>query len=166
LTGSTLEGREGDDLLSVNTLSNSEIDGGFGGRDTAFFGDLGTIDLSVLDLSTGLDGFEMREIEVLSIEDGAGDDTLTLSVDNVFDQSGSIDPLLDALFNGQTFGPMLSINGDAGDTLALTDFNNYTQRAQTEEVDGRTVNVFDYSAGGAGIDAILAVDQEVTVQSA
>ncbi|MEM1075993.1 MAG: hypothetical protein AAF665_01585, partial [Pseudomonadota bacterium] len=77
------------------------------------------------------------------------------------------DPLLDGFFGGSTSGPLISIYGDSGDTLALVDRSNFGDpvAGPPTTYDGRSFNVYEYSEG-AGVLAIVAVEQEVTVTTA
>ena len=152
----------GDDFITITSFDGltggrvESIDGG-DGRDTLKITapvDVEPDYLSLVDLSG---------IEVLDIANGHADD-LDLTIGDLLDLSGSDDDLLAGLL-GAAPGQSLTVLGEAGDSLTLTEAPNgqfVDTGTQVEGMDGTTLNVFQYTSGSDVLHT-LAVDADVTV---
>ncbi|MBO9475520.1 tandem-95 repeat protein [Shimia sp. R10_1] len=151
---SELQGHAGDDVLNRSDFEEDLTDGG-DGRDTLVQTSSGSFDFT---------GFNVRghyrDIEVLSFENG-GSDTVTLSLAAVMDLSETADALLESAF-GADAENSITVLGDPGDRLTLED-TGFSQTGSMSDGEGRTLDVYQFD-GGAGILAIVAVDQDVSVE--
>ena len=179
-----LFGGEDNDTLVVESFQDAAfveggiVDGG-NGRDIALFDSTagGQFDLTAVDLNNSETGIDIFDIEVISLEDNSGFDTFTLSINEIFDLSPGFDQVLDDAINSNptlaaAFGGVstrLTVYGDVDDELRLVDRADFssTPEGQVSDGQGRTLNIYAYDAGfGAGVEAIVAVDDEVTVTTA
>ena len=153
--GHRIEGRGGDDLLRRADFNDGFTEGDQG-RDTLLQTQSGSFDFSAINVNDSY-----QDIEVLSLENN-GADTATLSLQNVIDFSSTADALLEAAF-GNAASDSMSILGEAGDVVRFAD-GTVAQNGTVQDTDGRTLNVYEFTSG-AEILAIVAVDQDVTVET-
>ncbi|MBO9405794.1 cadherin-like domain-containing protein, partial [Shimia sp. R9_1] len=153
---SELRGRDGDDLLIRSDFAEDWTEGGEG-RDTLMQSSSGSFDFSAFNVRD-----HYRDIEVLNFEN-AGADDITLSLDNVMDLSDTADSLLEGFF-GSDAVESITVLGEAGDRLTFDD-EGFSKGSSISDGEGRTLDIYQYD-GGAGILAIVAVDQDVSVEGA
>ncbi|MEM7319823.1 MAG: calcium-binding protein, partial [Pseudomonadota bacterium] len=154
----TLIGGAGDDFLVIEFGVDDSVDGG-ADRDVLFFQDLGSFDFRGVNVASIYEGSE-----VLNMENG-GSDTLTLTLQSVFDFSDTADRLLDNFF-GASPDNTITIRGDVGDILRFdaSGGESFTEIDQLQDEDGEDLRAFEYT-DNAGIVAIVAVDDDVAVQA-
>ena len=152
---SDLQGRGGDDLLIRSDFAEDFTDGD-NGRDTLLQSNSGSFDFSSINVR---DHYE--QIEVLSFENN-GADTAILSLDNVLDFSNTADSLLEGFF-GSDADNSITVLGDSGDRLEFSE-GGFARSGSVSDGEGRTLDVYEYASGG-NILAIVAVDQDVTVDA-
>ena len=146
----------GDDQLSVTDDLFNKIDGG-GGNDTLIVDDFD------LDL-TNISNLIIESVEALDIT-GTGDNTLTLSLEDVFDlsETGNID--LSGIANSVN---NLVIHGDNGrhgqpgrpDAGHPAEAGSWTDTATTTTIGSDTYRVIDFVSGG---DVLASVWRSMTM---
>ncbi|WP_425046064.1 tandem-95 repeat protein [Primorskyibacter sp. S87] len=181
-SGGQLDGREGNDTLIALSngsdvlagsgndqiqragLSQGSTDGG-AGRDTVLLTTSGSFDFSAIIVSDNY-----SSIEELSVENAVSNADTTLSLQNIFDFSSSLDPLLQA-YAGETSNGIMVL-GDAGENLSLVDNSPGStttfERRGSETItggDGRTLDVYQAVDGASAVLAVIAVDQDMTVDT-
>ena len=139
-----LIGGNGDDILYFDPQDVRRVDGG-GGTDTLDFIDRSGV---LLDL-TAVSNNVYRDIEVIDLT-GAGNNTLRLSTQDLLALSGSSN--------------ILTVNGNAGDAVELTDFGSWTFQGSSggynEYTNGEaTLRVLN----GVLVSAMLTDDIELPV---
>jgi len=159
-------GGSGNDLIHLlDNTGFGSIDGGSqNGRDVGHSaGDVlqfdGTLDLTTPGLSEHVTG-----IETLSMHDGKGDDSCTLSAQDVLDLgSGTFNPALgshDTLGRGDA----VRIDGDQGDKVTLS--GDWTAIDPHNGPDGFDVYVSQAPSGHGNVYALVQEDIAVTVAAA
>ncbi len=154
----------GDDMISVADLAFRAIDGGSGTDTLVFTGDNQTIDF------TSLADNKIAGIEALDIT-GTGNDTIVIGALDAFHFSDTPN----AAFTGADSHNNLVVQGDAGDTLQLDDFDpdgggaadpyQWQLAASDKNLDGSAGGDFDfYNLMRSGVVvASVAVDAEMMV---
>ena len=154
-----LRAGEGDDRIEISNQSFAKIDGGTG-QDTLV---LNGTDLDLTGLSNSL----ITGIETIDIA-GPGNNTLTLSLEDVFDLSDTSNNALEnSGFAGALSHNSLLIMGSLGDTVNLdapsvghpSAVGAWTNAGQAT-IDSQTYDVFNYVLGG-DILASVAIDEDI-----
>ena len=156
-----MRGGAGDDLLTVSDTTFERIDGG-GDQDTlAIDGSGVTLDL------TGLSNSLITGVETIDIT-GTGNNTLTLSVEDVFNLSDTPNSALAASgFAGTLSHNSLVVMANLGDTVNLQapaagepSAGGSWVNAGQATIDSQTYDVFNYLLGG-DVLASVAVDEDI-----
>ena len=148
----------GDDTITVGDADFARIDGG-SGQDTLVV----DFDLDLSALANDASNLRIQSIETIDIT-GAGDNTLTLSLDDLLDTSEI--PNLD--HDGNSHNSLVVI-GNAGDTVTL----NASGAGEVGEggtwaangnvmIGGENLNVFDFSVSGDVLGSI-AIDPDIAM---
>ncbi|MEO0607916.1 MAG: integrin alpha, partial [Pseudomonadota bacterium] len=141
-----VRGGAGDDRIEIDTLTFADIDGGHG-SDTLVFNGTGL----VLDMTTYTQRID--RIETIDLT-GSGANSLTLDKLSLLDLS-------EATAVGVT---TLTVRGDAGDTVTLSDTGWAANGTETDG--GVTYNVYEnYDANGHGARLLVQEDVAVTLPS-
>jgi VCBS repeat-containing protein len=153
-----LRGGAGNDRLGVADSAFRSIDGGLGTDTLALTGSGQTLDLTLIGAAriTSIERFDLT---------GTGNNTLVLRADDVFALSGTSDPA----WTFSTLPAALVVDGNAGDTLDLWDFDpdgagpalNRAWVKVLEDVTlsgaaGGAYDVWELQAGTARLAAIAA----------
>jgi hypothetical protein len=165
-----LSGGLGDDTLIWRGVEDT-YDGGVDSFKATSLGNPGDIlDISNeagIDFST-IDDSKIEDIETLRMTGGGGT-TIALKADDVINdfESGTVDPGGSGSGGAYNSKPVLRIDGDAGDTVNLSDSGWSQAAGATGTPAGYTLYVHDTSGNPGGAeDAYALVQNTVTVHAA
>ena len=164
----TLLGGDGDDTLAFDGPILGDTGGvadGGAGRDVLAFTMAGDLMADVLPT------LSITDIEAIDMENGHGDNALSLSLSDLQDLSPGPDEDLEALISGAEMSPSsaqsATVYGDSGDTLDL-DAEGGTIRANGSVTDdqGRVLELYEFVDGADAVVGLLAVDDDIVVTGA